>query len=116
MLERRALGFADQERLPTDIGPAQQPEGDHAGADRMIGEAVDDDERAGLPVRLIGSKATGTEVVKLQNPMSLRPSVCTARCSGVFTSILYLRVVIETGRVLVPMRGGPETAAPRSSR
>ena len=54
MLERGALGLADQERLPMDIGAAAQPERDHAGADGVVGEAVDDDKRAGLPVLLIG--------------------------------------------------------------
>jgi hypothetical protein len=54
MLERRAISFAHQERLPMNIGPAPQPKGDHAGRNGMIGKAVDDDERAGLAVRLVG--------------------------------------------------------------
>ena len=54
LLERRALGLADQQRLPMDVGAAAQPERDHAGADGVVGKAVDDDERAGLAVLLIG--------------------------------------------------------------
>ena len=46
--------LADEERLPVDVGAAPQPEGDHAGADGMIGEAVDDDEGAGPAVLVVG--------------------------------------------------------------
>ena len=89
--ERRALGLADQQRLPVDVGAAPQPEGDHAGADGVVGEPVDDDERAGLagsPRR--DRTRPESPVDRLQKPMSLRPSVCAARCSRVLTSILYL--------------------------
>ena len=54
LLSAARCGLADQERLPVDIGAAPQPEGDHAGADRMIGEAVDDDERAGAAILVVG--------------------------------------------------------------
>ena len=54
LLERGALGLADRERLPVDVGGAAQPEGDHAGADGVVGEAVDQDEGAGLAVLGVG--------------------------------------------------------------
>ena len=36
-----------KQRLPVDVGAAAQPERDHAGADGLVGEAVDEDEGAG---------------------------------------------------------------------
>ncbi len=37
-----------------DVGRAAQRERDHAGADRLVGVAVDDDEGAGLAVVVVG--------------------------------------------------------------
>ena len=54
LVQRRALGLADQKRLPVDVGAAAQPERDHAGADGVIGETVDDDEGAGPAVLVVG--------------------------------------------------------------
>ena len=54
LLERSALRFADEERLPMDVSRAAQAEGDHAGANGAVRIAVDDDERAGLAVLRIG--------------------------------------------------------------
>ena len=70
LLERRALGLADQQRLPVDIGAAPQPEGDHAGADRAVGEAIDDDEGAGLAV--LGVRVEGDRRWRLRD--------CRSRC------------------------------------
>ena len=42
------------QRLPMDIGGAHQREIDHAGADRGVGEAVDQDEAAGVAIVAIG--------------------------------------------------------------
>ena len=42
------------QRLPMDIGGAAQAEIDHAGADRGVGEAVDQDEAAGIAIVAIG--------------------------------------------------------------
>ena len=43
-----------EKRLPVNVGRAAQAERDHAGADRAVRVAVDDDEGAGLPVLLVG--------------------------------------------------------------
>jgi hypothetical protein len=59
LLEGRALFLADQQRLPVDVGAAAQPEGDHPGADGMVAEALDDDERAGLPIHRVGVERHG---------------------------------------------------------
>ena len=42
------------ERLPMDVGGAAQREVDEAHADRVVGEAVDDDEAAEVAVLGIG--------------------------------------------------------------
>ena len=47
------------ERLPMDVGRAPQTEIDHAGADRRIGEAVDQDEAARVAVLVIGIEGDG---------------------------------------------------------
>ena len=47
------------ERLPMDVGRAPETELDHAGADRRIGEAVDDDETAGVAIFAIGIEGEG---------------------------------------------------------
>ena len=50
-----------------EIGAAAQPEGDHAGADGVVGETVDDDERTGPPVSLIGierDRDAGRQIAK----------------------------------------------------
>src|SRR5207247_1414475 len=49
-LDRGPLRLADQQRLPMKVGSAPQAEVDHPGADRVIGEPVDDDETAGPAV------------------------------------------------------------------
>ena len=47
-LDRAPL--VDGERLPLDVGGAPQAELDHARSDRGMGEAVDQDEAAGLGI------------------------------------------------------------------
>jgi hypothetical protein len=50
-----------------------------------------------------GSNATGAAVDRLQNPISLSPSVRSARCASVSTSMRCLSAVIVTGTVRVPI-------------
>ena len=105
MLERRPLGLADQEGLPREIGAAPQPESHHAGANRVVGEAVDNDERSGPPVLHRKGRTRPEHWSRhCRTPRSFNPSVCAARCSRVLGSILYLSVVIVVGTVLVPIR------------
>ena len=59
LVQRGTFGLADQERLPMDVGAAAQTESNHAGANSMIGKSVDDDERAGFPVLLVGIESDG---------------------------------------------------------
>ena len=53
MLEARPRLLFDREVLGMDVGRTAQRERDHAGADRLVGVAVDDDEGAGLAVHLV---------------------------------------------------------------
>ena len=48
ILQRGALLPADRQRLPMDIAGPAQAEGDHSSARRFVGEAVDQDESAGV--------------------------------------------------------------------
>ncbi len=48
MHELRPLGLAHGEMLQVHIGRAAQRKIDHAGGDRLVGEAIDQNERAGL--------------------------------------------------------------------
>ncbi len=50
MHQPAALGLADGDGLAMDIGRAPQREIDHAGGDRLVGIAVDQDEGAGVAV------------------------------------------------------------------
>ena len=52
-LEVGARVLVHVERLPMDVGCPAQAVADHAGGDRRIGEAVDQDERAGRAVVVI---------------------------------------------------------------
>ena len=55
---------------------AAQPEVDHAGADRRVGEAVDQDEGAGLAVLLVGVEGDRrAAMARLQKPISFSASV-----------------------------------------
>ncbi len=54
-----ARGFVDQQALAMNVGCAAQPEADHARARGGVGEAVDQDERAGGAILLIGIKCHG---------------------------------------------------------
>ena len=47
------------QRLPMHIGRAAQAEIDHARADRGVGEAVDQDEAAGVAIVAIGIEGDG---------------------------------------------------------
>ena len=48
--ELRPLGLAHGQMLQVHVGGAAQCEIDHAGGDRLVGEAIDQNERAGLAV------------------------------------------------------------------
>ena len=85
------------------IGSPPQAEIDHAGADSMVGEPVDDDEGAGPAVLAIGierDRHVGREIAEADVVEAERVA---ARCSRVLTSILYLMAVTVTGVVLVPI-------------
>jgi len=104
MLERRPLGLPDQERLPRQIGAAPQPESHHTGANGTVGEAIDHDERSGLPVLIVRverDRNTGRDIAETQIVQPER--MCRQMFAGI-GSILYLSAVIVAGTVLVPMR------------
>ena len=50
-----------------------------------------------------GSNATGAAVDRLQNPISFSPSVRSARCASVSTSMRCLSAVTVAGTVRVPI-------------
>ena len=54
-----ALFLVDLALLPGEIGGAQQGRIDHAGSDRGVGGAVDEDEGAGLPQHPVGIEGDG---------------------------------------------------------
>jgi hypothetical protein len=53
VLQVRALALGDRERLPRDVGSAPERKSDHAGANRPVVVAIDQDERSGTPVLLV---------------------------------------------------------------
>ena len=86
-----------------DVLRAAQREVDHAGADRGVGEAVDQDERAGLAALLrTGRRRSAWSSDTLQMPISFSSSFFAARCSSVLTLTLYFGSVIVAETCLVP--------------
>ena len=62
--------------LRVDVGRAAQAELDHAGADRGVGVAVDQDEGAGVAVVRVGVEGDRCSTVdRLQKPISFSASV-----------------------------------------
>ena len=53
------------ERLPMDVGGAAQGEIDQPHADRVVGEAVDDDEAAEMAVLVIGREGDGAVEIEI---------------------------------------------------
>ena len=58
-LDRRARRLVDGEVLPGEVGGTSQRKADHAGADRGVGQPVDQDEAAGLAVVVVGVEGQG---------------------------------------------------------
>ena len=91
-LERRARRLVDVERLPVDVGGAPQREADHARADGLVGEPVDQDEAAGVAVRRrrdrrrsarSSCEVADADLVQLERLRGQRARACS-------TSSLYL--------------------------
>ena len=97
-LSRGVRRLVDVERLPVDVLRAAQREVEHPGADRLVGEPVDQDEAAGVAVLVVGVE--GDRPVELEvadaDLVELAAS-SAARCSSVLTLTLYLSGAIVAG-------------------
>ena len=82
------------DRLPVDVGGAAQGEIDEPHADRVVGEAVDDDEASrGGGSRHRARRRWARSRSRLHTPISLRASVLAATCSSVLTLTLYFELL-----------------------
>ncbi len=102
-LQRGALGLADGQGLPIDIGGTAQGESDHAGRDGPVGVSIDHDERPGLVVLLVGVEGHRDGHGNIAKAISFRPSVC-ATWLRVFMSMRCLIAVMLAETIRVPMR------------
>jgi hypothetical protein len=59
LLQRGALPAADGQRLPMDVAGPPKAEGDHPSARRLVREAVDQDEGAGVAIGGVGVERHG---------------------------------------------------------
>ena len=92
------------ERLPVHVAGAPEREVQHAGADRVVGDAVDEDEAAGVAVDLVGIE--GDRAVELEVAHADLVQVELARrpcCCRVLTLIRYLSGATVAVTVLVPI-------------
>src|SRR5690606_3705509 len=64
-LQGGAFGAADVERLPLDVGGPAQGEADQAGAGRLIGLAVDQDQAAEVAAVGVGLEGQGRVEVQV---------------------------------------------------
>ena len=85
-------GLSTEQRLPVDVGGAAQRESDHAGADGRVGEAVDQDEGAGVAVLAHRDRRRPARwSTRLQKPISFSAERASRRdARSVLTSMLVL--------------------------
>jgi hypothetical protein len=99
----RALLAADGQRLPMDVAGASQTEGDHPGAGRLVREAVDQDEGAGIAIGGVGVERHRRRGRQIAEPDLVEAQGLSARCAKVSTLIRCFSAVTVAGTVRVPI-------------
>ena len=85
-IRRDTFGLADRQVLMMDIGGPAQREIDHAGGDRFVRIAIDQDEGAGIAIVGIRIERDRPGDRKIADADSLRASVLAASFDSVLTS------------------------------
>ncbi len=99
-----ARRLVDVERLPVDVLGAAQGEAQHPGADRVVGDAIDEDEPAGVAVHLVRIEGDRRDRARQLADADLVELERRGRqCSRLLTLILYLRDVTVAVTVRVPI-------------